>query len=54
MCYDAKSDKRNSRVVIDACVPFNRQKTFPPIARSSKELDTRMRAKWAHELPKDF
>jgi 4-hydroxy-3-polyprenylbenzoate decarboxylase len=54
MCYDTEKDRRNSRVVIDACIPFNRQKTFPTIARSSKALDDRMRAKWAHELPKGF
>lgn len=54
MCYDAEKDRRNSRVVIDACIPFNRQKTFPVIARASKALDARMRAKWAHALPKDF
>ena len=54
MCYDAESDKRNSRVVINACIPFNRQKTFPAIARSSKELDARIRAKWSHELPPGF
>ena len=54
MCYDSVNDRRNSRVVIDACIPFNRRKSFPPIARSSKELDARMREKWAHELPKGF
>jgi UbiD family decarboxylase len=54
MCYDTQNDKRNSRVIVDACIPFNRQKTFPTIARSSKELDTRMRAKWTHELPEGF
>jgi hypothetical protein len=37
---------------VDGCVPFNRKKTF--IARSSKELDARMRAKRARELPDDF
>ena len=42
------------RVVIDACIRFNRQKTFPIVARSGKALDDRMRAKWAHELPKGF
>ena len=39
---------------IDACVPFRRKKTFPKIARSSKALDDRMRAKWAKDLPKGF
>jgi hypothetical protein len=41
-------------VVINACIPFNRKKTFPKIARSSKQLDDRIRAKWQHELPKGF
>ena len=54
MCYDTEDDRRNSRVVIDACVPFRRKKTFPKIARSSKALDDRMRAKWAKDLPKGF
>jgi hypothetical protein len=54
MCYDSVNDRRNSRVVIDACIPFHRRKSFPPIARSSKQLDARMREKWAHELPKGF
>jgi 4-hydroxy-3-polyprenylbenzoate decarboxylase len=54
MCYDGDSDRRNSRVVIDACIPFNRKKTFPVVARSSKELDARIRAKWAKDLPKGF
>jgi hypothetical protein len=54
MCYDAKEDKRNSRVVIDACIPFKRKKIFPAIARSSKELDARMRAKWPKDMPDGF
>jgi 4-hydroxy-3-polyprenylbenzoate decarboxylase len=54
MCYDGDTDRRNSRVVIDACKPFNRRNTFPIVARSSKALDERMRAKWAKDLPKDF
>jgi len=47
MCYDTESDRRNSRVVIDACIPFRRKKTFPKSPRSSKALDDRLRAKWA-------
>ena len=54
MCYDTENDRRNSRVVIDACIPFRRKKTFPKIARSSKALDDRVRAKWAKDLPKGF
>ena len=44
----------NSRVIIDACIPFRRKKSFPVIARSSKALDDRIRAKWAKDLPKGF
>jgi UbiD family decarboxylase len=54
MCYDTETDRRNSRVIIDACIPFRRKKTFPVIARSSKALDDRIRAKWAKDLPKGF
>jgi hypothetical protein len=31
-----------------------RKKAFPTVARSSKEVDARMRAKSARELPDDF
>jgi hypothetical protein len=33
---------------------FRRRKTFPVIARSSKALDDRIRAKRAKDLPKGF
>jgi UbiD family decarboxylase len=54
MCYDGDTDRRNTRVIIDACKPFRRRDTFPIVARSSKALDDRIRAKWARDLPKDF
>jgi hypothetical protein len=54
MCYDSETDRRNARVVIDACKPFARRDTFPVVARSSKELDARIQAKWAADLPKGF
>jgi len=52
MCYDAETDRRNARVVVDACKPFARRDTFPTVARSSKELDARIRAKFGNDLPK--
>jgi hypothetical protein len=52
MCYDTETDRRNSRVIIDACIPFRRKKGYPVIARLSKALDDRIRAKWANDLPK--
>jgi 4-hydroxy-3-polyprenylbenzoate decarboxylase len=54
MCYDKDTDKRNSRVIVDACVPFRRRKTFPAVARASKDLDDRMREKWKADLPPNF
>jgi hypothetical protein len=51
MCYDTSEDRRNSRVVIDACIPFRRKKTFPKVARSSRALDERITAKWKNDLP---
>jgi 4-hydroxy-3-polyprenylbenzoate decarboxylase len=51
MAY-ATDDPRNARIVIDACKPWSRRGTFPKVARSSKELDDKIRAKWAHVLPR--
>jgi hypothetical protein len=39
-------------VVIDACKPFTRRDSFPIVARSSKELDERIRKKFKDVLPK--
>ena len=47
----SQEDPRNSRVVVDACKPFRRRDTFPIVARSSPELDERIRKKWGHVLP---
>ena len=53
MCYDGDTDKRNSRVIIDAWRPWNRREEFPIVARSSRELDDKIREKWAHILPEN-
>jgi 4-hydroxy-3-polyprenylbenzoate decarboxylase len=47
-------DPRNARIVIDATRPWSRRETFPIEARSSKELDAHIRAKFAEHLPKGF
>ncbi len=36
----------NSRMVIDACKPYERYDSFPPVAQTSKELATEIRAKY--------
>ncbi|MGE0748193.1 MAG: UbiD family decarboxylase [Rhodospirillales bacterium] len=48
----AEDDRRNARVIIDACKPFNRRESFPIVARSSKDLDDRIKAKFADVLPR--
>jgi UbiD family decarboxylase len=42
----------NSRMVIDACRPWAKRESFPKVSRSSKALDARIKAKWAHVLPR--
>jgi 4-hydroxy-3-polyprenylbenzoate decarboxylase len=44
-------DRRNARVVIDACKPYARLDTFPKVVRNSTELDDRLYAKWAGIMP---
>jgi 4-hydroxy-3-polyprenylbenzoate decarboxylase len=44
-------DPRNARVIIDACKPWARRESFPIVARASKELEDRVRAKWSKDLP---
>lgn len=37
----------NSRMVIDACIPYERYDSFPPVAQTSRELAAEVRAKYA-------
>jgi UbiD family decarboxylase len=52
MSYPEGLHAFNSRVVIDACKPWARKDTFPPVARSSKTLDDHIKAKFSKVLPK--
>src|SRR5829696_808499 len=45
-----KASSTNSRVVIDACRPYERLTDFPPVARASPELIAQVKAKFAHVL----
>jgi hypothetical protein len=47
----SENDRRNSRIVIDATIPWSRRETFPPVVRNSKALDERIRAKFSGILP---
>jgi len=52
MCYDGDSDRRNGRVIVNACKPFRRKDSFPIVARSSKAMDEKIIAKWKNDLPR--
>src|SRR6266702_4596091 len=51
MAYSTE-DPRNARVVIDACLPWNRRDTFPQTVRPSAELDRHILEKFKDVLPK--
>ena len=54
MAYPPDQRTFNSRMVIDACKPWLQRDTFPTVARSSKQLDEKIRAKFGHVLPKGW
>ena len=45
MCY-SHEDRRNARVVVDACKPFARGDDFPAVVRNSAELEARVNEKF--------
>ncbi|MBI2303921.1 MAG: UbiD family decarboxylase [Chloroflexi bacterium] len=48
MAYPPELRIFNSRMVIDACRPWERLETFPPVATISQELRQQIEAKWAY------
>jgi 3-polyprenyl-4-hydroxybenzoate decarboxylase len=54
MSYPEDRRNMNSRMVIDACKPWNRIDDWPAVVRSSPELDQRIRAKFGQFLPPGF
>jgi len=46
VCIPPENKGHSSRCLIDACMPYERRHQFPPIAESSEELKSRIRAKW--------
>ncbi|MYZ47543.1 UbiD family decarboxylase [Propylenella binzhouense] len=54
MAYPEDRRNMNSRMVIDACKPWNRIADWPALVRSSKALDDHVRARFADVLPAWF
>jgi 4-hydroxy-3-polyprenylbenzoate decarboxylase len=51
LAYPEKERQFNNRMVIDACIPFERRKTFPKVATTSPELKAAMTAKFPDLFP---
>jgi 4-hydroxy-3-polyprenylbenzoate decarboxylase len=49
--YPPESPNMNSRMVIDACRPWERRATFPPVARATHELRARTVEKFPELFP---
>jgi hypothetical protein len=47
----SEQDRRNARVVVDACKLFGRRTTFPLVVRASDDLECEVRAKFDRFLP---
>ena len=41
----------NSRVIIDACTPWNRRKDWPEVVRNTAGLESHVREKFGKFLP---
>ena len=54
MSYPADRRNMNSRMVIDACTPWNMMKDWPATVRNSEKLEQRVRSKFKPALPGDW
>jgi 4-hydroxy-3-polyprenylbenzoate decarboxylase len=51
LAYPEKERQLNNRMVIDACIPFERRGTFPKVATTSPELKAAITAKFPDLFP---
>jgi 4-hydroxy-3-polyprenylbenzoate decarboxylase len=51
MSYPPDRQNMNSRMIIDACKPWNRMQTWPATVRNSADLEGAVRAKFGDLLP---
>ena len=51
MSYPEEERVFNSRVVIDACIPWERRETFSPVVKPSEELRKKATEKWKDLFP---
>ena len=51
MSYPDHARVFNSRMVIDACRPWEKLETFAPVVKPTEELKKKVMEKWAHLFP---
>jgi 4-hydroxy-3-polyprenylbenzoate decarboxylase len=51
LAYPEGQRQLNNRMVIDACMPFEKRENFPAVATTTPELKARIMAKWSHLFP---
>lgn len=51
IAYPENQRRLNNRMVIDACIPFERRQTFPKVATTSPELKAAITAKFPRLFP---
>ena len=54
MSYPSDKHNMNSRVVIDACTPWNRLDTWPAVVKNSDKLEKQVRDKFGSFLPTEW
>ncbi len=54
MSYPSDKHNMNSRMVIDACTPWNRLATWPEVVKNSDKLEKQVRDKFGSFLPKEW
>ena len=54
MAYPPERRNMNSRMIIDACVPWNRMQEWPDTVTNTPPLEAKVREKFGHMLPKDW
>jgi UbiD family decarboxylase len=51
LAYPEDARQLNNRVVIDACIPFEKRSTFPEVATTSPKLKEELMKKWTELFP---
>jgi 3-polyprenyl-4-hydroxybenzoate decarboxylase len=54
MSYPDDRRNLNSRMVIDACIPWNKKKDWPAVVKNSQGLEKHLQEKFSGVIPKNW